>query len=195
MKKNFQWLILSIMIFFLIGCGGGGSDNNKSIQNLQENNLSDYSDIEFQDGIEKEEVCSLLSEEEVSHLVGKSVNQGKLDTEHIYPHASVCSWTSKENGIPLLILTYYLNASSHSLDYYAPPQLGATKDIIKEQNGTANETITVATSKNTLYEVISRSGNNAVLLYLPYLEPKEGSKEWKEAITLSNQIANRAKGE
>jgi len=146
-------------------------------------------------GMYKEKVCSLLSTQEVTNLIGEEVNKGQRDTKHKYPNASSCIWTSAKNSMPRLILTYYLNASKKELKHYAPPQFGAQKDIIKKQNGTPNETITVATSDNDIYEVIVRSKDNAVLLMPLYLNTKGGSKKAKELINLANEVANRAKKE
>jgi len=174
MKKS---LITTVILLglFMSGCGASGDASN--------GNTSQST------AVAKEDVCSLLTTAEVSKLVGEAVNKGKLDTEHIYPHTSVCTWTSVKHDMPLLVLTYYLNASSHDLDYYAPPG-----NAVKKLKGSGNEAVVVLTSAQSLLEVIVRSGSNAILLMAPYLQAKEGGEKWKNEVKLTDLAADRAKG-
>jgi len=174
MKK---FTFTSVMLLALVFSGCGASDGKSSSKNS---------------AVAKEDVCSLLTIAEVSKLVGEKVHDGERDTKHIYPNTSVCTWTSVSKDIPLLLLTYNLHASSHELDYYAPPlDMGYT---IKKLNGSINGSIAVLTSKKSLFEVIVRSDDNAVLLTAPYMEEKEGSKPWNSEIQLAELAAERAKG-
>jgi len=174
MKKSV--IITAILLgLSMLGCGASGDASNG---NASQSNA-----------VAKEDVCSLLTTEEVSNLVGEAVNMGKLDTKHVYPHASVCTWTSVKHNMPRLVLTYYLNASSHDLDYYAPPG-----NAVKKLKGSGNEAVVVLTSAQELLEVIVRSGSNAILLMAPYLQAKWGSEKWKNEVKLTDLAADRAKG-
>ena len=175
--KKFTFAVVVLLGITLSGCGASEDSSSSKIASIA-----------------KDKVCTLLTTAEVTKLVGKKVLSGELETKHTYPNASVCTWKSAINKMPLLVLTYYLNASSHTLDYYAPP-LGAEYKI-KKINGTKNESIAVVTSnKNNLFEVITRSGKNAILITAPFIEAKEGSKLWRYKVELANIAADRAKGE
>ncbi|AKF24740.1 hypothetical protein YH65_04575 [Sulfurovum lithotrophicum] len=167
MKKSV--IITAILLGITIsGCGASGDASNSN-------------------AIAKEDVCTLLTTAEVSNLVGEAVNEGKRDTKHTYPNASVCTWTSVSHNMPLLTLTYYLHTSAYALDHYALPG-----SQIKKLNGTSNEAIAVLGVNKKLSEVIARSGNNAVLLMSLSLESKEGSKNWNNEIKLTDLAAQRA---
>ena len=176
MKKLFLTIAVLLGIF-ISGCGASGDASNGK-------------DTSKNDAVAKEDVCTLLTTAEVSKLVGEQVHKGTRDTKHTYPNTSVCSWTSVSHDMPLLVLTYNLQASSKNLDYYAPPSdMGYT---IKKLNNSGNESIAVLTSKQILFEVIVRSGENIVLLTAPYLKGKEGSKNWKNEVELAGFAAQRA---
>ena len=178
MKKSL--LIPAVLLgIFISGCGASDDASNEKVTSKST-------------AVAKEDVCTLLTTSEVSQLVGEPVHEGKRDTKHTYPNTSVCTWTSVSHDMPLLVLTYNLRASSHDLDYYAPPQdMGYT---VKKLNSSGNESIAVLTSKQTLFEVIVRSSDNAVLLTAPYLKGKEGSGNWKSEIKLAELAAQRASG-
>ncbi|RRS31759.1 MAG: hypothetical protein P794_03110 [Epsilonproteobacteria bacterium (ex Lamellibrachia satsuma)] len=177
MKKSVITAAAVLLGIAISGCGASGdASNGKSASESS--------------AVAKEDVCSLLTTAEVSQLVGEAVHNGKRDTKHIYPNSSACTWTSVSHDMPLLILTYNLHAASHDLDYYAPPG-----NAVKKLNSSPNEAIAVLTSKEELFEVIVRSGDNAVLLTAPYLTEKEGSPKWKDEVKLTEFAAKRAKGE
>ena len=178
MKKSIVATAVLLGIF-ISGCGASGDASNEKAAAKST-------------GVAKEDVCTLLTTSEVSKLVGEPVHEGERDTKHTYPNTSVCTWTSVSHDMPLLVLTYNLHASSHDLDYYAPPQdMGNT---VKKLNSSGNESIAVLTSKQTLFEVIVRSGDNAVLLTAPYLKGKEGNTYWQNEVKLAELAAQRASG-
>jgi len=172
MKRNILAAVFAAI--FIAGCGTAGDGADKKT-------------VSKSSGVAKENVCTLLTTAEVSKLVGEPVHEGEMDTKHIYPTTSVCTWTSVSHDMPLLTLTYYLNTSSHDLNYYAPPSSSVEKLTIPKY-----ESIAVLTSRHTLLEVIVRSGSNAILLMAPYLESKDGSTAWKSEVDLANLAAQRA---
>ncbi|BAF72205.1 DUF3558 domain-containing protein [Sulfurovum sp. NBC37-1] len=173
MKKS----VITAAILFgmaISGCGASSDASNGSASKGS--------------AVAKEDVCTLLTTAEVSQLVGEAVHDGKRDTKHTYPNSSACTWTSVSHDMPLLILTYNQHAASHDLAYYAPPG-----NAVKKLNSAPNEAVAVLTSKQNLFEVIVRSGNNAILLIAPYLKVKEGSDKWKNEVKLTDLAAERAK--
>jgi len=168
--KNKILIISAVLAFMFSGCNG----DNKTT------------------GLAKDKVCSLLTAAEASTFIGKPLNAGKKD-KHNYPTASACVWTSKKTNMPELTLTYYINAKSKQLDYYAPPSNMMQTKVLKVDN-TANETVVVVSNKNGhATEFIARSGNNAVLIMPPFVDIPKNSVKWKEGVKLINKIANRAK--
>ena len=173
-----RFTFTAVVLLGIVISGCGASDGRASEKN---------------NAVAKEDVCSLLTTDEVSKLVGKKVHNGERDTKHNYPNTSICTWLSVDHKIPLLLLTYNFHAASHELNYYAPPlDMGYT---VKKLNDAGNESIAVLTSKKSLFEVIVRSGDTVLLLTAPYLEEKEGSKTWNSEIQLANLAAERAKGQ
>jgi len=178
MKKSVLTAAILLGIF-ISGCGASGDSSEGKVTSKST-------------AVAKEDVCTLLTTSEVSKLVGEAVHDGKRDTKHTYPNTSVCTWTSVGHDMPLLVLTYNLHASSHDLDYYAPPlDMGYRA---KKLNSSGNESLAVLTSEKMLFEVIVRSGENAVLLTAPYLKAKEGSENWNSEVKLTDLAAQRASG-
>ena len=177
----------ALAALFFIGCGGGSGTSGDNVVHSSSVNSSSSS----KSSIDKNDVCSFISTQEASQLVGQPVKKGELDTEHSYPNAAVCSWDSTQYGTPQLILTYYLGADSHTLDYYAPP--GTTSENVSGWSDEALAVYSDNTSAN-LIEAIVRSGKNALLLMAPYVQAPRGSQKYTEWFSLADKAAQRAGG-
>jgi len=175
MHRNYRILSFSLLLVAALTAGCGGRDSADAAQS----------------GVAKEEVCSLITTKEASALIGQAVHDGKRDP-HEYPNASSCIWTSVDKGLPVLILTYFQNASSHTLDYYAPVIGGYTTEPL---GGLSGDGVAVLTSEGVLAVVIMRSGRNAVLLTAPYQKGTKGDAAWNAEINLADIAARRAKSE